>query len=158
MAALDDIEAIRQLKYRYFRCLDCKRWDELAACFTADATAAYDSGKYSYNGRTAIMEFLSGALGSSAVISLHQGHHPDIEILSPTQARGTWYLEDYLIFTKANTRLRGAAFYHDEYVKEDVWKIKHTGYIRTFEEILNGNDEAPRWTVTASGDHLPKKA
>ena len=32
--ALEDVEAIRQLKYRYFRCLDLKRWDELGACFT----------------------------------------------------------------------------------------------------------------------------
>ena len=32
--------------------------------------------------------------------------------------------------------LRGAAFYEDEYVKLDgEWKIKSTGYRRTYEEI-----------------------
>ncbi len=32
--------------------------------------------------------------------------------------------------------LRGAAFYEDRYVKtERGWKITHTGYSRTFEEM-----------------------
>jgi len=149
---LEDIEAIRQLKYRYFRCLDCKRWRELGECFTEDATAAYDSGKYSYEGRDAIMGFLEGALGDRNVISLHQGHHPEIEVNGDT-AKGTWYLEDYLIFVKADTRLRGAGFYHDEYVKVGgQWRLKHTGYVRTFEEVQSG--DPPKWQVTGYGKHL----
>ena len=31
-----DIEAIRQLKARYFRLMDQKRWEELLDVFTAD--------------------------------------------------------------------------------------------------------------------------
>jgi hypothetical protein len=149
---LEDIEAIKQLKYRYFRCLDSKAWRELAECFAEDATAAYDSGKYSYDGRAAIMAFLEGALGNHHVVSLHQGHHPEIVVDGDT-AKGTWYLEDYLIFVKADTRLRGAGFYHDEYVKVGgQWRLKHTGYVRTFEEIQSG--EPPRWQVTGYGNHL----
>jgi len=41
---LVEIHAIERLKYRYARCLDLKRWDELRACFTKDASAAYSSG------------------------------------------------------------------------------------------------------------------
>ena len=33
---LFDVEAIRQLKARYFRSMDMKDWDVLAACFTED--------------------------------------------------------------------------------------------------------------------------
>ncbi len=151
---LEDIEAIKQLKYRYFRCLDSKAWAELAQCFTEDATAAYDSGKYSYDGREAIMGFLAGALGDRNVVSLHQGHHPEITVDGDT-ATGTWYLEDYLIFVKADTRLRGAGFYHDEYVKVGGrWHLKHTGYVRTFEEIQSG--DPPKWQVTGYGNHLGK--
>jgi hypothetical protein len=40
MAQLEEIEAIKQLKYRYFRCLDSKRWAELAECFAPDATSS----------------------------------------------------------------------------------------------------------------------
>jgi hypothetical protein len=70
------------------------------------------------------------------VISLHQGHHPEIELTSATTARATWYLEDMVFFRDANTVLHGAGFYSDEYVKVDgSWKISVTGYERTFEQI-----------------------
>jgi len=132
-----DIEAIKRLKYKYLRCLDTKRWDELAETFTEDATAAYDSGRYSYAGRNAIMEFLRDALGSPKVVSMHHGHHPEIELIDSANARGTWYLEDMVIFTEANMVIRGAAFYDDSYVKVGGrWLIRHTGYARTFEEML----------------------
>jgi hypothetical protein len=136
-----DLEAIRQLKYKYLRCLDTKKWDELGETFTDDATAAYDSGRYSYDGRASILEFLRGALGSPKVVSMHHGHHPEIEIVDSSNARGRWYLEDMVIFTEANLIVRGAAFYEDHYVKVGGrWLIRHTGYVRTFEEMLGRGD------------------
>src|SRR5215831_2048326 len=63
LLALEDIEALKQLKYRYWRHLDLKQWDELARCFADDATVCYSSGKYEFAGVTAIMGFLSTALG-----------------------------------------------------------------------------------------------
>ena len=36
LALLLEIEAIKRLKYKYFRCLDSKRWAELAECFVED--------------------------------------------------------------------------------------------------------------------------
>ena len=36
MSAGDDIEAIKQLKARYFRMMDTKDWDGLARVFTED--------------------------------------------------------------------------------------------------------------------------
>ena len=68
MDELLEIEAIKQLKYKYFRCLDSKAWDELAETLLDDATAAYDSGKYSYEGKPAILEFLSSSLGDHDIV------------------------------------------------------------------------------------------
>jgi len=136
MSKLEEIEAIKQLKYRYFRCLDRKEWDALAETLSDDATSAYDSGKYSFEGREAVMKFLREALGSPTIVSRHQGHHPEIEITGDTTARGIWYLEDYVIFADDNTALSGAGFYTDEYVKVGgSWKIKATGYERTYEQV-----------------------
>ena len=154
MNRLEAIEAIHQLKYRYFRCLDSKLWDELATCFTDDATAAYDDGKYAFEGREAILGFLHSALGSHDVVSVHHGHHPEIEIRGTDRAHGIWSLEDYLIFRESNTRLHGAAYYRDDYVCSDgVWKIAHTGYVRLFEEMWAGNDPEG-WRLTSFGKHL----
>ena len=156
MQELLDLEAIKQLKYKYFRCLDSKLWDEIAETLTDDATAAYDNGKYAYEGKAAIVEFLSSSLGDPDIISLHMGHHPEIELTGESTAEATWYFEDRLIFAKANYRLRGAGFYRDQYVKVDGgWKIRHTGYVRTFEEVQNAA-EGPNWSLTHYGDQLKK--
>ena len=134
IAARDDIESIRELKYKYFRCLDTKRWNELAECFTEDAVTSYSDGKYQFQGVSAIIEFLSGALGQTQ-ITFHHGHHPEIELTSETTARGTWALEDYLVDCKRNRGERAAAFYQDEYAKVNgKWKIKSTGYRHVFQE------------------------
>jgi hypothetical protein len=67
---------------------------------------------------------------------MHQAHHPEIELVDSTSARGRWYLQDLVIFTEANIVLQGAAFYEDHYVKVGGrWLIRHTGYTRTFEEM-----------------------
>ncbi len=150
MAALDEIEAIKRLKYKYLRCLDTKSWAELAECFTEDAISAYDSGKYTFEGRDQIIGFLEKAFGSPTMLTLHQVHHPEIELTGATTAKGTWYLEDMVIDTRSNTTLRGASFYHDEYVKQGgAWKLKSTGYERTFEEVQD-RAETPSLKITKS--------
>ena len=93
MNALEEIEAIRQLKYRYLRAVDLKLWDLLASTFAPDAISAYDSGKNAYVGRDAIVAWLRKAMDNQ-IMTMHQVHHPEIELLSDTTARGTWYLED----------------------------------------------------------------
>jgi hypothetical protein len=69
---LEDIEAIKQLKAKYFRCLDNKHWDDLSDCFTENATTHYADGEYRLNGRDEIMTFLKAGLSLNAV-----KHFPD---------------------------------------------------------------------------------
>ena len=138
MAVAEDIEAIRRLKHKYFRCLDCKLWDEMAECFMPDATTSYTDGKYSFKGIEAIMGFLKKSLGSDNVLSMHQGHQSEIDITSETTAMGIWTSEAGLVIIDRNVSTREVNFYHDEYVKvAGQWKIKHTGYRRLFEEAAD---------------------
>ena len=140
MVDMIEIEAIKRLKYKYLRCVDSKKWDELAECFTENATSSFASGAYSFDGRDAIIDFLKEGLPRTR-LSMHQGHQPEIEITSQTTATGIWALEDYLIDTVGNWSMRGAAFYRDEYVKTDgKWRIKSTGYDRLFEEFWDRGD------------------
>jgi hypothetical protein len=145
--ALEDLEAIKRLKYRYWRCLDLKLWDELAGCFTDDATVDYGGGQYRFRGRTAIMDFLRRSLGvETGARGCHHGHHPEIELSGPTTAHGSWALYNYLF--KESRGIRIAAYYHDDYVKVDgAWKIKHTGYTPLFHEEWDRND-TPSLRVT----------
>ena len=38
----DELEAIRQLKARYFRLMDTQQWDAWKSCFTDDISAFYE--------------------------------------------------------------------------------------------------------------------
>ncbi|RLC93485.1 MAG: nuclear transport factor 2 family protein [Chloroflexi bacterium] len=147
---LEDIEAIKRLKYRYFRTLDCKLWDELAECFTPDATTDYSEGQYHFQGIYAIMKFLQRAMARYDFFGMHQGHHPEIELTGEGMARGTWAAHNYMIDTRQDRAMLMAAFYHDEYVRVDgEWKIRHTGYQRVFEESWD-RQETPGLELTAN--------
>ena len=149
-ADLVELEAIKQLKYRYLRCLDQKLWDEIVDCFTPDAVAEYSGGKYSYEGRDAIVAFLRRSMGADSFHSSHRCHHPEIDLTSPTTATGVWALEDVVIEERFALTIRGAAFYTDAYRKQDgAWRIERTGYLRTYEEV-QPRKEVPGLRLTAS--------
>jgi len=38
--ALEDVEAIKRMKHKYFRCVDLQLWDQLRDCFVPEATTA----------------------------------------------------------------------------------------------------------------------
>ncbi len=134
---LVEIELIKRLKYRYVRGLDQKLWDELETCFVPEATARYGGGLYTFEGRDAIMAFLRESMGSTSMLTSHRVHHPEIDLVGPGEATGTWALEDVVVLTDMGMNVQGAAFYEDRYVKDgDDWRIAHTGYRRTYEELM----------------------
>jgi hypothetical protein len=135
MDTAGELEAIRRLKYAYFRTLDLKQFDDLGLLLTEGATAAYEDGKTTLDGRQAIVSWLSEALRSPDIITEHHGHHPEITFTSATTAEGTWYLQDRVIVPSADLEIGGTAFYADRYsLTDEGWRISHTGYMRVFEE------------------------
>jgi hypothetical protein len=156
-----ELEAIKQLKYRYLRCLDQKLWEELDEVLTDDCEAAYSGGRYTFHGREAIVDFLRRSMGADTFHSSHRCHHPEIRLVSPTEATGTWALDDVVVMTDFELTVRGAAFYEDTYRRTaDGWRIARTGYKRTYEEIQpRGNVEGLKltasWWTTDGQSELP---
>jgi SnoaL-like domain len=130
-----ELEAIRQIKYAYFRHLDLKEFEALGALLTDDATSSYEDGKTVLEGREAIVRWLSSVLADPGMVTEHHGHHPEITFTSDTEAVGTWYLQDRVIVPSADLEISGTAFYADRYRRSEAgWRISHTGYVRVFEE------------------------
>jgi len=128
---LEDIEAIKKLKARYWRCMDKKLWDEMGQVYATEAVQEYGTDRVQGDGK-AVVQWIRN--GIEDVATAHGGHSPEIEITSGTTARGIWALQDYLVW-KSGMKMMGFGHYEDEYVKEGgVWKIKSTKVIRTFEE------------------------
>ena len=135
---LATVEEIKQLKYRYLRTLDLKRWDEFERLFVPEATGDYGEG-LSFGSRTALVGYMREHLVGS-MVTMHHCHHPEITVDGDT-ARGTWYLEDKVLVPELRFVLEGAAFYDDRYVRtDDGWRIAHTGYRRTYEATWSMDD------------------
>jgi hypothetical protein len=138
------LEEIRQVKYRYLRCVDLKLWDEMAEVFTPDATADYGTMAYGkplqITGRDEIIAFLRAKLGPD-MITVHSAGQPEITVDGGT-ASGTWSFEDTVIATEHRVVVKGAAFYQDRYERggDGRWRIAHTGYVRTYEAMLSLDD------------------
>ncbi|HTO01549.1 MAG TPA: nuclear transport factor 2 family protein, partial [Microthrixaceae bacterium] len=96
LANLKDIEDIKRIKYAYLRCLDQKDWDGMVELLAPDATAAYSAGKYSFDGRVEIIDFVSRNMSRDGFHSSHKVHHPEIDI-DGDRASATWALEDTVI-------------------------------------------------------------
>jgi len=147
------LEEIRQVKYRYLRCVDLKLWDDLADTFTADATAEYGTPALGdpirLAGRDAIVAFLHDKLGPE-IITTHFATQPEITV-DGDAARGTWSFQDTVIATEYRVVITGAAFYEDRYARGDdeKWRIAHTGYVRTYEATMS-LDDLPSFRITAN--------
>jgi uncharacterized protein (TIGR02246 family) len=120
---VDDLEAIRQLKARYFRTMDTKDWKGMREVFCDDVVVdTTSSGGGVVEGADEFIAFLSEALRD--VITVHHGHMPELELTGPATAKGIWAMEDFLRWPNG-TELRGYGHYHETYEKQrDGWRIK----------------------------------
>ena len=129
-ALLSDIEEIKQLKSRYFYHLDHKEWDAWRdSVFCPDASMHVPEARLDLQGIDNIVACLKTLLGG--VVTVHHGHMPLIQILSPTTASGIWAMEDLLVWPKGHRpdgvegRVHGYGHYHETYSREPAgWRIK----------------------------------
>src|SRR5690348_3805700 len=78
---VDDIEAIQQLKARYFRTMDTKDWTAMRDVFTDDLVMdGSDAGGRAIAGADVFMAFLQRFL--EGAVTVHHGHMPEITITS----------------------------------------------------------------------------
>jgi ketosteroid isomerase-like protein len=124
---LEAIEAIRNLKARYFRLMDTKQWDALVEVFTADMQVLTPEGKsYAEGGAT-----YAAALRSSLehAVSCHQGLMGEVEITDGNTARAIWGMQDVIAWEDRHPKtgwksIVGRGHYHETYRREDgEWRI-----------------------------------
>jgi hypothetical protein len=136
-AELLEIEAIKQLKARYCRFMDTKDWAAWRQLFTddlhSDTTA---SGGKVVDGADAFVAFTRKSLRNQATV--HHVHAPEIELTSPTTARGIWALED-VVRLAPGVHLRGYGHYDETYLKVDGrWRIRSSTLTRLRMDLGNG--------------------
>ena len=152
-----DIEAIKQLKHAYFRCVDTANLEELATLFHDDVTVHFRGGNYEWKlqGKHEYVASIGQSFTTEAV-GQHNAHHPEIQILSDTEATALWYLADNMWILNHNFKTHGTALYWDRYLKVDGrWLIKDTNYERIY-EINDLLEERPKFSSHYLGVHGTK--
>lgn len=121
------IEAIKTLMAKRIRCMDLKLWEEYDTCHTQDATSnSYGEvpvhlrpeGGGIAQGKAEILKMIRRIVdGTVKVTSIHHAHQPEIEILSATQAKGIWVLEDRFWWMNGDVEehFHGFGHYHEDY-------------------------------------------
>ncbi|MBV9842372.1 MAG: nuclear transport factor 2 family protein [Sphingomonadaceae bacterium] len=124
MTDLEKLVAINEihcLMARRVRALDAHDWETYEACHAEDHVSAgpqWNPG----GGRKAMMDALKKNM--DGIRHIHFVHSPMIEILSPTEARGFWTLEDYLYWKQGDEDhwFHGWGHYDDTYgVRDGQW-------------------------------------
>jgi hypothetical protein len=141
------LEEIKQLKARYFRCVDSKDWAGLAQVFAPDAildladgararnplTGEFDQPPLDFPPLTSV-EAIVAQISQSVqrLVTVHHGHMPEIRLTSGTSAEGIWAMEDMLRSPDGTplpwappfTNMHGYGYYHESYRRiEGSWRI-----------------------------------
>ncbi len=131
------IDAIRQLKHRYFRGVDTNDGDLVRALLAEDCVLDYRGcctdpvSGHDYmpamnivlNGRDS---WTAGGLAKAGIVSVHQGHGAEIDIVSDTRASAIWSMTDRLFMPPGRpfAVMTGHGYYHETYVRTDgIWRI-----------------------------------
>ena len=155
---LKDIEAVKRVKYAYFRCIDTANLAELRELLHPQIHAKLVGGTYSieFNTRDEYIEMVANSFNSEFV-GQHNGHHPEVDIVSETEAVATWYLTDTAIDFRRKVTTTGSSLYTDKYLKTDgKWQIVDTAYQRIY-EIVEDTPERPPLTSHDLAEHGRKE-
>jgi SnoaL-like domain len=124
------IEAIKQVKAKYFYGLDHRDWqlwrDEVWA---PDGRLEVPEAEMNVQPLDSVIEWVAKSTGDQ--VSVHHGHTPIIEFEADDCAKVIWVMEDRLYRTPehpladGSTYLHGFGHYHETYVRLDCgWRIQ----------------------------------
>lgn len=130
LARLEAIEAIKALKHRYLRACDAKRPEEFRNCFIANG-AIVDYGPtigsfQDADGIAAVFAHLALRRVDDrfVILDMHHAVHPDIDVVSATEATGAWTLRFRQVDLAKRVERVSAIEYDDRYLVEDgEWRI-----------------------------------
>lgn len=132
LRALEDINAIKDLKARYWRACDRQKPEDVRACF-APAKAVVDyEGFPLLEERDAFVALYSKLGCRPGVMDMHHGQNPIITMTGPDSATGLWDIFYFGIDLEARTTVQLAGEYQDVYAKIDgQWLIQKTRFRQT---------------------------
>jgi len=122
LGLLENIEAIKRLRYTYCYLCDEYKMDELLQLFAKDAQADFhEFGQYVGNAEVA--RFYKDIVPKAMTFFVHMVSNPMIDIIDDQHANGKWYADVPAVLDGEARWMCGR--YEEEYIKENgQWKFK----------------------------------
>ena len=134
---LEDIEAIKQLKARYWFACDKRDAKGIENCFVREGLLIDFGFIGQFTDLDAFIKLFLEMTDKPSHIDLHHGLAPEINIQSNDTASGRWRMQFQLIETATQVAQFMGGYYEDTYRKMDgKWKIATTKYNLTFNLMM----------------------
>lgn len=138
LSRLEAIEAIRQLKARYFHACDNKQPDVVRECFPAGKIDLRYGRIGNFSDREQLVSIFSELACQEHIVEMHHSQNPRVEVHDADNATGIWGLYYYLIDTRQQTVTQLAGVYDDAYTRcEGEWRITRSYYEVTSTQIFD---------------------
>jgi hypothetical protein len=118
LAALEDVNAIQALKWRYLRACDRKQPDLVRDCFTPEAVIDFE-GFPLFTDREAFVEVYRRFGCQPHIVDMHHGQNPIVELIDADHARGWFDCFFFQIDTDSRRLTQLAVSYDDGFVRRD---------------------------------------
>ena len=125
LQALEDIEAIKQLKARWWFACDKRDIDAMRACFD-ESNFLIDFGFIGqFTDMDAFIEVFESLACHPTHYDSHHGMAPEIKLTGPDTAIGRWRIAFQLLETSRGLVQFMSSYYDDEYVRVNgEWKMR----------------------------------
>ncbi len=141
LEALEDIEAIKRLKYDYLFFSDHKQPGKMRDCF-ASGKVTIDYGRIgTFNSRDELVAVFEQLACAEHIVEMHHAQNPRVDLLSARKASGVFGLYYFMIDTRHNTVTQLGGYYEDAFEKiNGQWKITATAFIVTSTQVMDVGD------------------
>lgn len=155
IARLESLEAIKQLKARYWHACDRKDVEAVIACF-ADGPIEIDydgpAGKLTH--RNGLRDVFASIATKAEIVEIHHGGAPIVELVDDDHATGRWSLVYHLMDTTKGTVNHIGGYYDDAYVRVGgEWSIARARFRVCSAYVTRWKDGAVR--LLHAGNRLP---
>lgn len=135
---LSDIEAIRQLRYRYWHAIRDGDLEGVFRLFASNPWADFGFGQPA-EGKEAVVKLYDALIGSCKPGGQYpRGFIPEIEITGEDSAKAVWLVEAPFLDREKNRVGNFGGLYDEEYVREDgEWKISRLKTSYTFNQYTS---------------------
>lgn len=135
------INIIRSQKAKYCRFVDTKKWEDFADLIVENPILRFystdDELLYGFGSAAEWIQLMKSYLDGAHTI--HQVHNDEIEVVSDSEVRAIWSMEDYLILAEGGDRpasMHGYGHYYETWRLEDgKWRLAELDLRRTILEI-----------------------